>query len=68
MAVKLNMIFVSRSVIEEAAAVDAQVARRRLEIGKHIANATMRSRIDAICRAEGYDLPVICTPEELSGD
>ena len=32
---------------------------------RHIANAMTRSRIEALCRAEGYEPPVICTPEEL---
>jgi len=31
----------------------------------HIANATMRGRIEAICRAAGFEPPVICTPVEL---
>lgn len=31
----------------------------------HIANAALRPRIDAICRARGLEPPVICTPEEL---
>ena len=31
----------------------------------HIANATMRGRIEAICRGAGFDPPVICTPLEL---
>jgi hypothetical protein len=31
----------------------------------HIANATLRHRIEAICRAEGYEPPVICTPQGL---
>jgi predicted nucleic acid-binding protein len=31
----------------------------------HIANATMRGRIEAICRGAGFDPPVICTPIEL---
>jgi hypothetical protein len=31
----------------------------------HIANATMRPRIEAICRADGFEPPVICTPLEL---
>lgn len=35
---------------------------------KHIANAATRNRIEAICREEGYEPPVICTPEELLGD
>lgn len=32
---------------------------------KHIANATMRSKIEAVCRNEGYEPPVICSPQEL---
>jgi hypothetical protein len=32
----------------------------------HIANATLRSKIEAVCRSKGYEPPVICTPEELS--
>jgi hypothetical protein len=31
----------------------------------HIANATMRGKIEAICRATGFEPPVICTPVEL---
>ena len=32
---------------------------------RHIANATMRSRIEDVCRRSGYGPPVICTPNEL---
>lgn len=32
---------------------------------KHIANATLRSRIESICRTAGFEPPVICTPLEL---
>ncbi|MGH8716734.1 MAG: type II toxin-antitoxin system VapC family toxin [Burkholderiales bacterium] len=32
---------------------------------KHIANAVMRPKIEVICRACGYEPPVICTPLEL---
>lgn len=31
----------------------------------HIANATLRSRIEAVCRAAGYEPPVVCTPLEM---
>ena len=31
----------------------------------HIANAFMRPKIEAICRANGYEPPIICTPQEL---
>lgn len=32
---------------------------------KHIANATMRGTIEAMCRSAGLTPPIICTPEEL---
>lgn len=32
---------------------------------KHLANAAMRGTIEAVCRSEGLNPPVICTPEEL---
>ena len=35
---------------------------------KHLANAALRSRIERVCRARGYDPVVICTPEELLED
>ncbi len=35
---------------------------------KHIANASLRGRIEQVCRDAGFDPPVICTPEELRGD
>ncbi|SDX37246.1 type II toxin-antitoxin system VapC family toxin [Thiocapsa roseopersicina] len=35
---------------------------------KHIANASKRPLIEAICEAAGYQPPIICTPEELLGD
>lgn len=31
----------------------------------HIANVALRSRIEAVCRAAGYDPSLISTPEEL---
>ena len=31
----------------------------------HIANATIRTKIEHICRSKGYEPPTICTPEEL---
>lgn len=33
----------------------------------HIANAVFRPTIEATCRAYRYEMPVICTPEELLG-
>ena len=35
---------------------------------KHIANATIRMKIDKILRDKNYQPPVICTPEELLGE
>ena len=35
---------------------------------RHIANAVLRPRIEDICRAAGYEPPVICTPAELLGE
>ena len=32
---------------------------------KHLANAGMRTKIEATCRELGYEAVVICTPEEL---
>jgi len=34
---------------------------------KHIANAEMRHGISIVCYDQGYELPIICTPEELMG-
>ena len=34
---------------------------------KHIANASLRSKIERICREAGYEPPIICTPDELMG-
>jgi len=34
----------------------------------HIANASMRSRVEYICRSNGYEPAIICTPEELLGE
>ena len=31
----------------------------------HIANATLRSQIEAVLRSTGYEPPVICTPQEM---
>lgn len=32
---------------------------------KHIANAAMRANVELVCRLNGYEPPVICTPMEL---
>jgi len=35
---------------------------------RHIANATMRHKIETVCRLSGYEPSVICTPAELMED
>lgn len=35
---------------------------------KHIANANVLRAVARTCRERGYELPVICTPEELTGN
>jgi len=35
---------------------------------KHIANATMRSKIEQSCRDAGFEPPIICSPPEIPGD
>ncbi|QDT00643.1 type II toxin-antitoxin system VapC family toxin [Adhaeretor mobilis] len=32
---------------------------------KHILNPTVRHLIESVCKDAGFDLPVICTPEQL---
>ena len=34
---------------------------------KHLANAQIIRRVAVVCNQEGYNMPVICTPEELMG-
>ena len=34
----------------------------------HLANATIAKAVARICRQEGFEGPVICTPEELLGE
>ena len=34
----------------------------------HIANATIRGKIEQLCREAGLQPPIICTPEELTED
>jgi len=34
----------------------------------HIANAALRRRVEEVCRAQGYEPPILCTPDELMED
>ena len=76
-AVDLARTLVKRGPIPEKAAVDALHIAIATVHGmdylltwncKHIANAEMQTAVAAICRASGYEPPVICTPEELLGE
>ena len=35
---------------------------------KHLANAQIIRKISVVCNNEGFNMPVICTPEELMGE
>lgn len=34
----------------------------------HLANAELRPKVERACRDNGYEPPVLCTPDELMGD
>jgi hypothetical protein len=73
---ELARSLIERGPIPRAAALDAFQIAAAVSGGadylltwnfKHLANAALRKRIDGVCLAEGYEPPVICTPEELMG-
>ena len=71
--VSLARALVERGPIPEKAAVDALHIAIATVHGMDylltcIANAEMQTAVNRICRSAGYEPPVICTPEELSGD
>lgn len=75
--VSLARALVEKGPIPEKAAVDALHIAIATVHGmdyrltwncKHIANAEMQTAVSRICRSAGYEPPVICTPEELSGE
>ena len=35
---------------------------------RHIANAEIVGRLEAVCRDFGYQIPTLCTPEQLMGE
>jgi hypothetical protein len=76
-AEKLSERLLQAAVLPEKAAADALhiaiAAYHRLNFlltwnCKHIANAIKRPLIEHICRECGFEPPVLCTPEELTGD
>jgi len=75
-AVALARTLVQKGPITENAEVDALHIAVAATNGmdylltwncKHIANAEMQIGIGKLCRAAGFEPPVICTPEELLG-
>ncbi len=73
-ALFLAEALVKQGPLPQKAAEDALHIAVAVEIGmdylltwncKHLANASMRYKIDEICRKMGYVPVIICTPEEL---
>ena len=73
-ASRLAQALVDRVPLPERAAVDALHVAIAAVHGMdylltwnctHIANATLRDPIESVCRANGYEPPAICTPDEL---
>jgi len=73
-AVTLAHELIATGVVPEKAAEDALHLAIAVTNGveylltwncKHLANATMRTKIEDVCRAAGYEPVIICTPEEL---
>ena len=73
-AINLAESLVRQGPLPEKAALDALHIAAAVSGGvdylltwnfKHLANATMRNQIEHLCRLEGYEPCVICTPEEL---
>ena len=76
-ALVLAQRFVSQSAIPREASEDALHIAIAAVHGvdylltwncRHIANATIRTRIQELSLDSGYEAPVICTPEELLED
>ena len=73
-AVSLAQELLSTGAVPEKAAEDALHLAIAVTNGveylltwncKHLANATMRTKIEDVCRSAGYEPVIICTPEEL---
>jgi len=73
-AVKLAERLIEQNAIPKQAAEDALHIAVATVSGmdylltwnfKHIANAAMRANVELVCRLNGYEPPVICSPMEL---
>ena len=61
-------LYAAPLVLQEAAAGNPARAQGRVRVLGGLPNARMRSKIEALCRVEGCEPPVLCTPEELMED
>ncbi len=73
---ELSKILVSEGPIPAGAEIDAYHIAVAAVNGmdylltwncKHIANAVIRPKVEAVCRDHGFEPPTICTPQELMG-
>ena len=71
---QLARLFLGPGALPEKAAVDAFHIAVAVSGGmeflltwnfKHLANAVLRNKIEKLCRQQGYEPCIICTPEEL---
>ena len=74
---ELARVFVERRLIPEKAVEDAFHVAVATAQGmdflltwncRHIANAEVVERLEAVCLELGYLIPTLCTPEQLMGD
>ena len=72
----LAKAFVERGILPEKAAVDALhlavTVVHEVDVlltwnCRHLANAEMLGDIGHLVRDRGYEMPIVCTPEELTG-
>jgi predicted nucleic acid-binding protein len=73
-AVRLADALVARAALPNNARIDALHVGTAATNGlsylltwncRHLANATLRAKVERVCRDQGYEPPVICTPLEL---
>lgn len=73
---KLARLILDRVSLPESAYADAVHIAAAATYGmdylltwncSHLANATLRKRIESTCREAGFEPPTICTPEEFPG-
>jgi predicted nucleic acid-binding protein len=76
-AIELSSIFIQQKAVSEKLVDDMLHIAVATVYGldylltwncKHIANAEIQKKIAKICIKEGYEMPIICTPEELMGE